>query len=1430
MFKKLGGLGGRRRLLIALTLSLSGAALLMFAPFSHALNATVWDSSAVPTVTSADDGSSVELGVKFRSSVSGNVTGISFYKGSGNTGIHTGSLWSSTGSLLATATFTNETDSGWQHVDFAGPVAITANTTYIASYHAPVGHYSDDNSFFASKSVTNGPLTVLQDGTDGGNGVFAYADSATFPSGTYQASNYWVEPTFSYGDSADATPPTVTSVSPAANSSNIATNTTIKAVFSESLDPASVAGSVTVSDSTGKTVSGTTTYDDASKTITFTPGAALTTSSSYTVTINTGVKDVAGNALAAPYSWSFTTISSQTTAVSLWAPAAQTVSTDTTDTSSVELGTKFYADTNGSITALQFYKSFNDASQHTLRLWDSNGNLLASATTSNETASGWQTATLASAQPITAGTIYTVSYGATTGDYSYTSGSLTSDFTNGVLHVPASGGVYTYNVGSLPTNSYNNTNYWVDVAYVASPTSSDVTPPTVSSVSPSNNAGAVLSTTNVLATFSEALNAMSTSGSLSLQDASGTTVAGSTSYDGTNRTITFHPSASLNASTTYTATVNTAVTDLAGNHLAQAYSWSFTTAAANNTDLTKGAGGPILVLSSSNNPFSNYYAEILRTEGLNSFTTADISTATSTLLSKYQVIILGDEALTSAQVTLLTSWVNNGGNLIAMHPDKQLASLLGLTSQNKTMADSYLGIDTTQAPGYGITNQTIQYHGSADEYTMSSSTRAIAKLYSSASATTSFPAVTMRSVGSKGGQAAAFTYDLARSVVLTHQGNPAWSGQDRDGNGVIRPDDLYYGNSTTDPEPDYVDLNKVAIPQADEQQRLLANMIEYMNQDKNPLPKTWYFPNDKKAVMVLASDDHATASGTQDFFNYLLAQSPAGCSVADWTCYRATSLMYTDGPMSSGEAANFESQGFDIGVHVSTNCSDWTPTSLDQAFQNDISTFRAKYTDLPPQQVSRTHCVAWSDYVSTPNIERKYGIRADLNYYYWPGSWVQNRPGYFTGSGMDMRFANTDGSMIDVYQLPSHLVNESGQTWPTNINTMLDRALGPEGYYGVLGTHFDYSDSFGTQLAQAAIAHNVPIVSVQQMINWTDGRNASSFGTPTWSGSTLSFTATADTRTNGMLRGMLPIVSSKGILTSISQSGTNVSFTPETIKGINYAIFPVSTGSYSANYQPDTTAPTVTSFSPASGATGVVTSVKPTITFSEAMDPSTITASNLTLSDNTGKAMSVSVSYDSTSRVATLQPAASLSASTSYSIKVSTAVTDLVGNHLAAAATSSFTTGAATYSLWAPAVQSVSAATNDTSYLELGTQFSSDIAGKITGITFYKSVNDATSHTVTLWDSNGTALATAQTHNETATGWQTASLATPVSITAGSRYTASYTAPTGQYSYTSASLSGGFTNGHLSVPANGGVFSSGGGFPTNSYNSTNYWVDVVMTP
>jgi uncharacterized protein YjdB len=160
------------------------------------VSSTIWSSSTVPTLIDAGADASVELGVKFTSDVNGSITGLRFYKSSTNTGTHIGNLWSSSGTLLATATFTNETASGWQQVNFSKPVAITSGTVYVASYHVSRGHYSLDQNYFAVAGVNSPPLHALVDGSNGSDGVFAYGTRSVFPSSGFKASNYWVDVVF----------------------------------------------------------------------------------------------------------------------------------------------------------------------------------------------------------------------------------------------------------------------------------------------------------------------------------------------------------------------------------------------------------------------------------------------------------------------------------------------------------------------------------------------------------------------------------------------------------------------------------------------------------------------------------------------------------------------------------------------------------------------------------------------------------------------------------------------------------------------------------------------------------------------------------------------------------------------------------------------------------------------------------------------------------------------------------------------------------------------------------------------------------------------------------------------------------------------------------------------------------------------------------
>lgn len=100
---------------------------------------SLWTELDTPATASVAEALPVELGVQFSSSLDGYITAIRFYKGSANTGLHSGRLWTSSGDLLGEVVFVDETTSGWQEAIFSAPVPVSAGVTYIASYHT-AGH------------------------------------------------------------------------------------------------------------------------------------------------------------------------------------------------------------------------------------------------------------------------------------------------------------------------------------------------------------------------------------------------------------------------------------------------------------------------------------------------------------------------------------------------------------------------------------------------------------------------------------------------------------------------------------------------------------------------------------------------------------------------------------------------------------------------------------------------------------------------------------------------------------------------------------------------------------------------------------------------------------------------------------------------------------------------------------------------------------------------------------------------------------------------------------------------------------------------------------------------------------------------------------------------------------------------------------------
>ena len=391
-----------------------------------------------------------------------------------------------------------------------GVTATAGNTAATVSWTAPNNGNSAITSYTVTPfigttaqtptTVTGSPpatQTVVTGLTNGTSYTFTVSATNAVGTGPTSTPSNAVTP---------AAPPTVTSVTPTAGATGVSVSVAPTATFSQAVVPSTV--TFTLQDSSGNQVAGVVSFSSGNTVATFTPTSALTQNATYTATVS-GAQNTSGTPMSIPFTWSFTTSAPQCPC-SVWQNATPSGAVDANDASAVNLGVQFQAASSGFITGVRFYKESDNTGSHIGSLWSSTGSPLATGTFSNETASGWQELDFSTPVAVTAGTTYVASYFTSTGHYAQTTNGLASAVTNGPLTALASGGVYAYGSGNaFPSNSFNASNYWVDVVYSltsgatapGAPTGVTANPgngsATVSWTAPSSNGGSAITSYTV---------------------------------------------------------------------------------------------------------------------------------------------------------------------------------------------------------------------------------------------------------------------------------------------------------------------------------------------------------------------------------------------------------------------------------------------------------------------------------------------------------------------------------------------------------------------------------------------------------------------------------------------------------------------------------------------------------------------------------------------------------------------------------------------------------------------------------------------------------------------------------------------------------------------------------------------------------------------
>lgn len=596
---------------------------------------------------------------------------------------------------------------------------------------------------------------------------------------------------------------------------------------------------------------------------------------------------------------------------------------------------------------------------------------------------------------------------------------------------------------------------------------------------------------------------------------------------------------------------------------------------------------PILIVhnDSGENPFGSYLGEILRAEGINSFSIVKLSELDFDSLREYDIVIFSDGPLSEDQADQVSNYVFKGGRLVVMNPDPALLPILGLKDQQEISKQAYIVTERNHPLASGIATVSLQYHGSARNCLLDGA-QAIAWLCDKDGESKDHPAISINQYGD--GWACAWTYDLTKSVVLTRQGNPEWADQERDGFSDIRPSDMFYG---------WIDLDRIEIPQADEQQRLLVNVIHFLSQNGRPLPRLWYFPDKSKGMVIATSDthqnpgwaverviEHAEKHGGHISIYSMPPFYSAPKRAAQKVRWWLEDLHVMDEAYfpSPARVADWRARGHEFGIHP----------LIEGDYVESWETNWKRYTGVGyglPSPTMRVHRILWNGWVDPAKLQASYGIRMNLDFYHVGdgfrkenGEWVY---GHFTGSGLPMRFVDENGKILNIYQQLTQLADDHilNLHWGGSVKIpaeqavlvskgMIDRSLA--GRYAAIGAIF-HTDPFavGEQWAteegkwmdgtlQYAADNGVPIWSAEMWLDFVEARRDTSIENIVWlpSESRLTFTLDVPRVRSGAMSVLLPLEHLATHLLGVDINGKTAAFVKHTLGAQQYAWVEVPEG------------------------------------------------------------------------------------------------------------------------------------------------------------------------------------------------------------------------------------------------------------------------------
>ena len=396
-------------------------------------------------------------------------------------------------------------------------------------------------------------------------------------------------------------------------------------------------------------------------------------------------------------------------------------------------------------------------------------------------------------------------------------------------------------------------------------------------------------------------------------------------------------------------------------------------------------------------PFGRYVLEMLYAEGLTGAEERNVreTPLTAGALKDRQAVIVapcGED--TGAEAAALEA-LRQGTPVVFLRPSAETAAELGITNkQRRTANEAYIAPERDHPLWFAAVGDFLQFHGTADMYGEYGGRERVLAWIAGRDWALPYPAIVTGTYGA--GRFAVFTYDLATSTVLFHQGRreQASTGPnpDADGDGLYSPSDLFIG---------YRDRTLLDLPQADLQQQLLVRILEWAGEPHAPLARLWYYPDAAPAIVLVNGDSDGMTRPQMEWYTNMV-EAHGG----EYTVYLMEEHLRHLTPEMERD---YRQRGHSAGPHIWHSLKP-TVEQMRSRIQEEVALFEERY-GYPPK-TTRHHCVIWPGWVETAKALADAGFRMDTNY----RAGDHQQYGYLTGSGLPMRFIDEDGEFIEIFE------------------------------------------------------------------------------------------------------------------------------------------------------------------------------------------------------------------------------------------------------------------------------------------------------------------------------------------------------------------------------------------------------------------------------